>query len=178
MATLAGMSRPLSPRWLGLRSAVFAVVAGLLAAMGHAAGGGGFPDAAALLATTAAIGGAVAGLARRRRSAREIFCALLASQLAFHLMFVVAGHEHRSFALGRMVAFHVVAAALAALVMARGEMALFALLSWLDRLLPAAPPPAAPSERSAWAAHPVVGRVPADRAAMRPISRRGPPVPA
>jgi hypothetical protein len=170
------MTGPLSPRWRGLRSTVFAVVAALMAALGHAIAGGGFPDAAALLSTAAVVGGSVSGLARRRRTAAGIFGVLLASQVAFHLTFVVAGHEHHAVDLTRMIGFHLAAAAIAALVMARGEAALFVLLSWLDRLVPTlvAAIPAPPGDRprpSPPRPHPMANRAP-----LVPISRRGPPL--
>lgn len=175
--TLERMADALSPRWRGLRAGVFAVVAALLAAAGHAVGGGEFPDAAALLSTTTVLGGTVTGLARRRRTAGGIFAVLLASQVAFHLVFTVTEHQHHALDLARMTAFHVVAAGLAALVLARGESALFALLSFLGRVAPTlpggAPQPAVPGRvrRRFDAGTPVIRGVD-----LRSISRRGPPL--
>lgn len=170
------MTGPLSPRGRGLRSGVFALVAALLAAVGHTVGGGGFPDAAALLSTTAVVGGSVTGLARRRRTAGGIFGVLLISQVAFHLVFVVAGHQHHSFDLVRMATFHVVAAGLAALVLARGEAALFVLASWLDRLVPRlADSIAVPLGAGAAPLRPRATPVPTMPVTARAISRRGPP---
>jgi hypothetical protein len=169
------MTEPLSPRWRGLRSAIFAVVAALLAALGHAVAGGGFPDAAALLSTAALIGGSVSGLARRRRTAGGIFGVLLASQLAFHLCFVVAGHEHHAVDLTRMVGFHLAAAAIAALVMARGDAALFVLLSWFGRLVPTAGAPIPSPPGGSQCLRPADLDPMVSPALLQPISRRGPP---
>ena len=173
------MTGPLSSRWRGFRAGVFAVVAALLAVGGHVIGGGEFPDAAALLSTTAVLGGSVSGLARRRRTASGIFGVLLVSQVAFHLTFVVTGHGHDSFDFSRMAAFHLVAAALAALVLARGESALFVLLSFLDRVLPSVPldsPEPATGVSGIRSTRLDAART--GRPGGGSISRRGPPLPA
>lgn len=135
------MSGPTSTNWRLLRSAAFAVVATALAALGHEVGGGGAPDFAVLLVGAATIGAIGTGLTRRRRGWLGIFGVLAACQLGFHLLFSVDVHAMANPGdtmmvpadLGRMLVFHLLAAALSALVLAKGESALFGLFSALRR---------------------------------------------
>lgn len=132
------MSGPTSPRWRLLRSAAFAAVATQLAALGHAVGGGGSPDVVVLLIGAVTIGATVTGLARRRRTWRGIFTLLSGCQVGFHLLFSVDMHAMSGSPFlpadpVRMLTFHLIAAALSALVLAVGEAALFRLFALLRR---------------------------------------------
>ena len=136
------MPGPTSNRWRLLRAVAFAAIATQLAALGHLAGGGGSPDAAVLLAGGATIGAIATGLTGRRRGWSSIFGVLLACQIAFHLLFCVdvhamAGGAHPLLPTDpfRMVTFHLIAAALSALVLARGDAALFGLFTALRRFV-------------------------------------------
>jgi hypothetical protein len=156
---------------------VFATAAALLAVTGHVLGGGGLPDPPALLVTAALLGLAVSGMARRRRSARGIFAVLLISQIPFHLILTVAGHDHGHVGLARMATFHAIAAALTALVLARGEDAIYGLLSFLGRSIPRRI--ALPAPTGILASVPVFPRIArghADWAGLAAITRRGPPL--
>jgi hypothetical protein len=131
---------PTSNRWRLFRAIAFAAIATELAALGHLAGGGGTPDAAVLLIGGATIGAISTGLTRARRGWSSIFGVLLACQLAFHLLFSVdmhpmAGGAHSLLPVDefRMLSFHLLAAAVSALVLARGEAALFGLFAVLRR---------------------------------------------
>ena len=156
---------------------MFALVTAYLAALGHVVGGGGLPDFAPLLLAAVLIAGSVSGLARGRRSTGQIFGLMLASQLAFHLLFAVtahAGHEHLD--LVRMAVFHLLAAVGATAVLARGEDTLFRLFAALTRVVLRTLPPAPVVRTRTWT---VVNaddeRVPATASCPAPVSRRGPP---
>lgn len=163
------MLDPFASRWRHLRGGIFALMAAQLAALGHLVGGGGLPPASVVLIAGGLIALAAAGLARQRRGFGWIFGLLLLCQLLFHLLFSLsdpAGHSmagHRTAAptgamatmaaptpgdsmllLGgaQMMLFHLVAALLAALLLARGDRALFKLAELYRRVITAvgAPP--------------------------------------
>lgn len=129
------MQAPTTPGWRLLRGGVFALVATQLAALGHATGGGSLPDPAALLTVAVFVGGSVAALATRRRSWLQICGVLSASQLLFHLAFLLTTHHSGPVDTGRMLAFHALAAVLAASALTGGESALFRLYNALRRAL-------------------------------------------
>ena len=136
------MPGPTSNRWRLFRAVAFAAIATQLAALGHLAGGGGTPDAAVLLVGGATIGAIATGLTSRRRGWSSIFGVLLACELAFHLLFSVDMHAMARGAHPlvpvdefRMLTFHLLAAAVSALVMARGDAALFGLFATLRRFV-------------------------------------------
>ena len=175
------MSDPCSLRWRLWRSAVFAAIAAQLAALGHYAGGGGRPDPAVLLIGAATIGLAVVGLTTKRRSAAGILGVMLLSQLAFHLLFSVDVHAiHGGHTLipadpRSMIAFHLVAAVLSSLVLARGERALFGLFAALRRVARLTAR-RLPAHRELWTA--AFAGLGAGRPAgplLRTSPRRGPP---
>lgn len=148
-----------------------------LAALGHVIGGGMFPHPSTVLAAGALIGFGVAGLARQRRGFWSILGMLTASQLLFHALFSLSAH-HEQLAMGRMLAFHLVAAALSAVVLTGGERALFHCAAlWrrvVRRLPPTAPAVAVPL---GWAVQ-LPPHLPRRREyAARALARRGPPVP-
>ena len=175
------MTGPTSLRWRLLRSAAFALVAAQLAAFGHMVGGGEAPDPAILLIGAATIGAIGTGLTRRQRSAVVIFPVMLVCQVAFHLLFTVDVHAMPGAQmflpadLGRMLIFHVVAAAASAVVLATGDAAIFGLYRALRRAVLLAPP-VLNASRPMWTA----GF--ADESRLRPTGpllrispRRGPP---
>lgn len=135
------MSGPTSLRWRRLRSAAFSAVATELAALGHIIGGGGRPDLAILLIGAATIGVIGTGRTVAQRRWSSIFSVMVVSQLAFHLLFMVdphaavgsmAAHPFIPDA-GQMVGFHLIAAAAAAVLLATGDTAIFALFAALRR---------------------------------------------
>ena len=179
---LCPVSGPTSFRWRLLRSAAFAVVAAQLAALGHLVGGGGSPDPAVLLVGAATVGAVATGLTRSRRSWSAIFGVLVACQLGFHLLFSVDVHDMaagRSMVPAdpvRMLTFHLIAAAVSALVLAKGEAGLFLLFAALRRYVRSAttpivvdlPPSWTVSLRHSFAPRPV-------GALLSTSPRRGPP---
>ncbi|NUP73727.1 MAG: hypothetical protein HOQ07_03625, partial [Sinomonas sp.] len=142
-----------------------AVVAGatvFLAAAAHTVGGGVLPDPLILAAVLALVLAPVVLLSRRKISGPSMLAVLSAGQLALHEAFgalsvtsgpvpVLApegGHVHVLGALSpahaaggthtespAMMAAHAVATLVTALLLARGEAALWALLSWLRPLV-------------------------------------------
>ena len=155
---------------------MFAGVATSLAALGHVNGGGHAPDPTILIVVAVLIATTVSGLADRRLSGLQITATLAASQVCFHLLFEVTAHHSGSVDVGRMVTFHLFAAAASAWVMTVGERALFRLFAALHRLIvrlyPSSPVRLAPS----WTA--LLADRPAPRlhqALAACISRRGPP---
>lgn len=119
-------------RWRLIRSSAFALVATWVAALGHLVGGGGVPDPAILFLGALVIGFSGMGLAHRQRTWPAIFGVLALSQLAFHLLFSMDVHAMSGSPMPdmdplRMLALHAVAAGLSAVVLARGDAAIFAL---------------------------------------------------
>ena len=153
-----------------------------LAALGHQVGGGGTPDLAVLLVGAATIGAMATGLTNRSRGWPGIFGVLLACQLGFHLLFSVdvhdmaAGHSMIPADPARMLAFHVLAAALSALVLARGESALFGLYSALRRSVSVASQAIVVDLAPNWTASVIDSFSPRPVGALLSTSpRRGPP---
>lgn len=181
------MRTPTSKGWRLLRAGIFAVVATQLAALGHLLAGGALPNPAVLLTLTVFLGGSLSGFAGRRRSGPQIFGALLASQLVFHLALTLTAHPMEGHPMAaqaggsggaeRMIAFHIVAAVVASWVMASGESTMFRLFSALHRVLRLAPTKATIDASPAWTA-----LIPTGTVGVRPsaadlstASRRGPP---
>ncbi len=156
---------------------MFALITAYLAAIGHVIGGGGLPDFAPLLLAAVLIGGTVSGLARSRCTTGQILGLMLASQLAFHLLFAVtahAGHEHLD--LVRMTVFHLCAAVVATAVLARGEDTLFRLFAALTRAVLQILPPAPVEIGPGWTVvNAADEHAPATASCPAPVSRRGPP---
>lgn len=186
MSTVPG---PTSLRWRTLRSAAFAAIATGVAALGHVVGGGMAPDVAVLIAGGAGAWAVVIGLARRRRGPIGILAAMLACQLGFHLLFAVDAHGMTSGTHGmsagtggapdaplRMLIFHLVAAALSAVVLGHGERALFTLFAALARSIRVPAPPAAVELPPRWIARPSTSDAPRpDGPLLSTSPRRGPP---
>lgn len=157
-----------------LRAVVVASSTVLLAAGAHLAGGGSLPDALVVVGVLALVTLSVMALAGRRISLPAMLALLGAGQFGLHNAFEIltesassapvlsmnAGHAHM---LGMvspqgpapmamdspsMLLGHVLATVVTALLLARGEAAVWALLAWLRplvRLLIAASPPPRPA---------------------------------
>ncbi len=155
------------------RSAVVAAAVLCLAAAAHTAAGGALPPPAVVLALGALIWLPVMILAGRRLEPATILAVLAGGQLALHRAFELfgtvqcapspaaehaghAGHAgHAAVALDcvaashagdspGMLAAHLLATAVTALMLARGEAALWALAAWLRPLVQLPAVPAAP----------------------------------
>ncbi|GAA4509476.1 MFS transporter [Nonomuraea ferruginea] len=169
-----------------IRTAAFAAVCVLLAALAHWLSGGSRPPPWTLLAGGGAVFGLAAALGGKERSPAQVGWLLVAAQLGLHELFggdgtgYVAAHIHGQGlgeALGMLVA-HLTATLLTGWWLSRGEAALWALLRRLARrLLLPRPVPARPAARP-----PVpvvrVRDVPPDPAVRHSVTRRGPPLPA
>ena len=135
------MPGPTSNSWRLLRAVAFAAIATQLAALGHLAGGGGSPDGAILLVGGATVGAIATGLTRRRQGWSGIFGVLLACQIGFHLLFsvdvhVIAGaHPFLPVDPFQLLTFHLIAAAVSALLLARGKSSQFGFFSALRRFV-------------------------------------------
>lgn|GEM_PF-1107524 len=185
---MATVQAPTSTGWRLFRACVFAVVATQLAALGHVLAGGTLPDMTVLITVTVFLGGSLSGLATRRRPGWQIFLALVASQLVFHLAFVATVQHTDAPADGmpggltteRMVVFHLLAAIAAAWLMAGGESMLFRLFAALHRVRLPAPRSLIVGVGPAWTAvisGDVCGRLLQTRLGSL-LSRRGPPLPS
>jgi hypothetical protein len=171
--------------------AVAAVVLGLSAAA-HVLGGGALPGAAELAALGTATTGFAWVLARWRSTPAGLLAVLTGAQLALHRALDALGpmpapahpmpmpmapaHEPMAPAHEPMVLAHVAATVLLALLLARGEDALWALWAWwvpLAGLLLVAAPGPVPRPAVAVPSALPVGRRPVLLAAD---PRRGPPV--
>lgn len=141
-----------------LRAAACAAVATEIAALGHVVGGGGAPDLAVLIAGGAGLAAVLMGLARKRRGPLGILGAMLVSQVGFHLLFSVDSHDLVAAPAPapveplRMVAFHLVAAAVATLVLTTGERAVFGMFAALARSVRIATPPTSVDLPPRWTA--------------------------
>ncbi|WP_432548169.1 hypothetical protein [Kineococcus sp. SYSU DK004] len=189
-----------------LRAARAAAVAGTvlaLASAAHVAAGGGLPDALTTLALLAITTCAAHLLTRRRLSGPALLGVLGAGQVALHEVLAAtcalpagavggAGHHGQLLlaapaaatgaqvgaagAPAAMLAAHTAATLLAALVLARGEAALWALRAWWRPLLVvlrlAFPPPPGP-RRTPPPAPPAVAAP--SLVVVRRAPRRGPP---
>ncbi|GAA2018637.1 hypothetical protein JL107_15020 [Nakamurella flavida] len=199
--SVASTAVPASRGWRIVRTGIFAVTAAQLAALGHLAGGGPAPDRALLLLAVAAAAIGLHPLTRRRLGLPVLLAATTVAQLLFHVLFMLGAHpagtsrmagamsaesmSADSMTAGTMsgaassapmVAFHVLAAAATALLLARGETALFRLFAaWRRTVLRAVGRPAVrvPLRWSPAPARDVAVLIGARLAAVRVV--RGPP---
>ena len=171
------MPGPTSRFWLTCRSASFALVTAYVSGLGHLLGGGSLPPIGTLLFAAAVVGGMVSGLARTRRGPMQMLAMVVGAQLAFHLLFSLDAHDMAPLDLPRMLAFHVVAAVLCALILAHGDRALFRLFAALHRVVDRAL--ATPAALPSWPRPPAAAADPFARPAARhhctTAPRRGPP---
>lgn len=175
------MTDPTTRGWRLFRSAVFALVAGQLALIGHVVGGGQAPSLAPLAVVTALVGFSISGFARKERSFPTLVGAMALAQGLFHLGFVGSTHADHATALDvrRMIVFHVIAAVLTSLVLAYGERALFRLAKALRRVVARLIPADPARSGSSWTAIVDVRQLACATADLLSSgSRRGPPLAA
>jgi hypothetical protein len=175
-----------------LRLLVFAVTATCLALLSHRLAGGASPAWAPTVLACALPGAAGAVLTRRRRGPLEILVVLAAVQVAMHVVFDCsasampsmssAGGGSMSPGAGLLMpAAHTVAVGGTALLLARGEAALHAVLdvlAWLRRgarPMPGAPAPVPVVGRRAWSMTVAPAGLQPGLVAAADVVRRGPP---
>jgi len=166
-----------------LRGTVLALTSATLAVIAHVIGGGMAPDTGLTVLLTAGVAAGGVALADRRRGGLAILAALGTSHLAIHLLLTLSARTMGDMAMGApidgrlMLAAHCVAILLAAGLLTKAEVAIFALAELLAMLLPrrvaALPVRLAPQAAPPSADH-------ADQVMLvllrRACSRRGPPV--
>lgn len=162
-----------------LRGTAAGLLTGALAVAAHGVGSGAAPTGAATaqLAVLAATVGALAGTIRRATDARVLLGLLAAGQLLGHLMLSAVGHSHTPTSTppaAAMLAAHLIAIAVGALLIAAGERLCRAVSRGVRAAVRIVSPPVA--------AVPVVARAAADqplRSALQlaaSVSHRGPPI--
>jgi hypothetical protein len=164
------------------RGALLAVSAAALSVTAHRLADGGLPDPAMTVLLTGLFGWTATALTRRARGTVATVTLLGAAQLVMHLLLTTLAGHHDMYAMPGstglgMVSAHAVATVLTALLLARADATLLAVLAalraFLPRLFSALPVPAAP------APVPVRARVPSHLVGVdlrRIRGRRGPPV--
>ncbi|WP_089299527.1 hypothetical protein [Haloechinothrix alba] len=166
----------------GIRRPLLAASAATLAASAHAAGGGGLPDASITVVLLGLIAWVAASLADRVRGVSGALVILGAAQLAMHVgLTLLAGHSGHvtGFDPRAMLAAHVVATVLTALLLPGAAHGLAVALSGLRGLLPVAIPPVPPlpPARGRPAVVTPAGPRPIVEVHFRKVcTRRGPPV--
>ncbi|WP_154676365.1 hypothetical protein [Amycolatopsis benzoatilytica] len=165
-----------------VRGGLLALSSASLAVTAHAAADGGLPDPALTLLLTGLLGWTATALAGRARGRLGTVAVLGAGQLVMHLVLTtLAGHHPSGAATApngwAMTAAHAVATVLTALVLARADAMLLAVLRVLRMILPLLVP-AVPVPVGA----PLVARrrpdsaVPLTQLELRRVrGRRGPP---
>lgn len=157
-----------------MRGGVLTVACTALAAAGHAGAGGTLPSMPVLLGVGCLLGAAFVILADRQRGLRQIALGAVGSQVLFHTAFSVAAPTHHGAPMGhsepdawsgvvaglpdtRMLFAHLIASGVLAVLAARGETLLWALIRLFGitrvpalTLVPAAAPaaPAVPESRA------------------------------
>ncbi|MFI6095963.1 hypothetical protein ACIA8G_10445 [Lentzea sp. NPDC051213] len=153
------------------RCAAVGVVNGTLAVLAHSSADGGLPDSGLVFSLVALLTWATTGFARRELTAGRMLVLIGGGQLAMHLMVSLAAsrHEHDP---SRMVASHVVATALAVIVLTVAERTVLALARAVASVLPSKLTPL-PATAPLVVATP--SRVPALIVFLDVLSWRGPP---
>lgn len=167
-----------------LRGGLLAVSCSLLGISAHLLGGGSLALGPTLLAALLAALGAV-GLAGRRRGARTLFLAAAVVQAGFHVA-LSGGHDMAAHAAPDgslpglwMTAAHAVGTVLVAVVLARGDAALFAMGRLAGRWRAGrVSPPLMPAPVVAASVRPSVPRRPLALFLTAQLRYRGPPVDA
>ena len=154
------------------RSGAVALVAVATSVGGHALAGGSVPRLSALAAFTVAVAALTTTLARLRWTPIRLLAALAVAQGGFHLALGHLGPQPDSAVDLRMVAWHLVATAVACALVLRAEAWWWRIFAGRDDLspAPASPPRPAPASRRVDPPSPPV----LDRA----VPRRGPPLSA
>jgi hypothetical protein len=140
------MSNPARrPAVLGAtRGALLAVSAAALSVTAHRLADGGLPDPAMTVLLSGLFGWTATALARKARGPVATLALLGAAQLVMHLLLTTLAGHHDVYAmpgstgLGMLTA-HAVATVLTALLLARADATLLALLAALRRILPRLP---------------------------------------
>lgn len=175
------------PPFRRTRTIVISAVIVVLAAAAHIIGGGDLPDVTALMPLAALVTVPVAVLTARRMSTGAMVATLGSGQLVLHeaFMYLTPTHTVGMDAHGHgmaetdsplMLAAHLLATIATAVVLAKNEAALFALISWLRPLVQLPEPVGLPQT-------PLVTLMPATRWIPSPWDDlkihplRGPPVP-
>lgn len=97
--------------------------------VGHVAAGGDVPGMLTLTGTATAVAVYAGALTRNRLSLGELIVAIGAGQVLLHMAFMTSGGDHAGGL--AMLTGHVIATVVLALVLARGEAAVWALWCWL-----------------------------------------------
>jgi hypothetical protein len=123
------------------RGLLLAVSAGALSVTAHRLADGGLPDPAMTALLTGLFGWTAAALARKARGPVATIVLLGAAQLVMHLLLTtLAGHHDMYTGPGRtglgMIAAHVVATVLTALLLAHADSMLLTVLAVLRTILP------------------------------------------
>jgi hypothetical protein len=169
-----------------LRGSVLALSCAALSLSGHVVGGGRVTVVLPLLVVAGPLAAAFVVWADRQRSLVEIGAAALGSQLAFNAVFELCGASggppHPASWGARMVAGHVLGAAVLSWVLARGEAALWSLYRAVQglrlRWAHVAPPPVDGVRTTrAGVVPPAPGRCGAGLVLASAHGRRGPPRP-
>jgi hypothetical protein len=125
-----------------LRGVGLATTSTALSLAAHAAAGGALPAPGTTFVVTSSLAGAGIALADRRRGRRFIVAALGANQLVIHLVLQHTNTDSHAYSAGlplsamSMFWGHAAAAILTGLMLARAELALFAMARLLGLILP------------------------------------------
>jgi hypothetical protein len=173
-----------------LRSAGFAAAAVGLAVGAHAGAGGALPALPLLIGLAALVGAGASASARRRRGPVTTGAALLATQVALHVVLSAAGPSHHGGHAAHadhagwaahlapspgMLGAHALAALVLGWVLSHGEAAAGRAVALLVPVVAGPPPmprPAARVHLRTW----VAARRPRPAVTLHDLSRRGPPV--
>lgn len=122
------------------RGVLLAVSAGTLSVTAHRLADGGLPDPAMTALLTALFGWTATALTRRARGPVATITLLGAAQLVMHLLLTTLAGHHDMYAMPGtglgMVTAHAVATVLTALLLARADATLLAVLGALRAILP------------------------------------------
>ena len=171
--------------WLRVvRGSTLASCCGVLALSGHLMGGGGGPRPLPALVVTTLLGAAFVLWADRQCSPLRLLVAATGSQVVFHLAAVLTAHPAGPASLqdptGSMTLGHLLAAALLAAVLARGESAVWRAYRWFRRRVLGAPtrPSSSVPAAACLPGGALPDRMPAGLLLAAAHRRRGPPRPA
>jgi hypothetical protein len=166
----------------GLRAATLTVLIALLTAVGHEAGGGALPDLALAVVLLPLLAAVLTVIARRCATLTSATLTLGVGQFVLHHLLVALHPSHHEVGPAvltgtGMVAMHVLATLVTAVVVWHADRAVAAVRAALRRIVPRRPrllPAAAPLFVAAVPAPAVAACL--VRACTAPVVRRGPPV--
>jgi hypothetical protein len=161
-----------------VRGGLLAGSAASLAVTAHAVADGGLPDPALTVLLTGLLGWIATALAGKARGPLATVAVLGAGQLIMHLVLTTLAHHGAASSGWTMTATHAIATVLTALLLARADALLLAVLhvvrTVLPRLVPTLPVPSAAA--TVLPARPARAGVVLDVERRRVRGRRGPPV--